>query len=99
MEIKIDRELVVRLAWLTRLKITEKEAKKLIEDFKRIIEFFNKIDELREVIKETEPLYHVLELSTVVRSDKPKTPLSREEILSIAPESEEGFIKAPWRAR
>ena len=98
MSIKVDRELVKKLAWLSRLKITEDEIESLIEDFKCIIDFFNKIDELKEVVKDVKPLYHVLELSTVVRSDKPRLPTSKEDILSIAPESEGGFIKAPWRA-
>jgi len=98
MEVKVGRELVERLAWLSRLKLSESEIATLVDDFRRIIDFFNKIDELSSVLEGVEPLYHVLEVSSVVRPDKPRNPPS-SIALDIAPESEGRFVKAPWRAR
>ena len=42
-----------------------------------------------------EPLVTVLELSNVLREDIPEKLITRDELLSNAPERQDGFVKAP----
>jgi len=83
-----DVEYVARLA---RLKLSEEEIERYSKQLAKILEYINKLNELDT--SKTPPTYHVLPLTNVFREDKVEPSLPKDEILSNAPESEEGYFK------
>ena len=89
---KIGVSTVKHLAWLTRIDLTDKEAKEISKQLSRILEYFSKIDEVDT--SGVEPLYHPLEIQKVARSDEPAL-FPADEILKIVPSKKGRYIKAP----
>jgi len=88
----ITEEDVVHVANLAKIELKPEEVKKFKEEFAKILEYFNIID---DVCEDVEPTYHVLPLKNVLRDDKPREPLSREITLMNARHVEEGYFKGP----
>ncbi len=61
---------IERLMRLALIYVDEDEASRLVNDLKRIMDFFNKINSLD--VESVDPLYHVLDASGKLRSDKPE---------------------------
>ena len=90
---RCDRDLVLRLAELARLRISEGELGTLCEDLSRIIEY---LKEVRELVSDSsvEPLYHVWEEGSRTRGGGAST---RVDIRELSVEVEDGYVKVPWR--
>ncbi|MEM3028068.1 MAG: Asp-tRNA(Asn)/Glu-tRNA(Gln) amidotransferase subunit GatC [Candidatus Bathyarchaeia archaeon] len=89
---RIGREEVKHLAWLARIKLSNKEIDAFAEQLSQILEYFRKIDEVDT--EGVEPTYHVLDLTNVFRKDEPRT-FPAEEVLRNVPEKRGGYVKAP----
>ncbi len=89
---KLGVSAVKHLAWLTRIDLTDKEAKEISKQLTKILNYFSKIDEVDT--SGVEPLYHPLEIGKVSRSDEP-TPFPADEILKIVPSRKGRYVKAP----
>ena len=91
---KIDKSTVDRLARLSKLEFSENEKVEMVEDFKKIVGF---VDKLKEVDTEgVKPLIYVNEdVANVLRKDEVKGMLSREEALQNAPVKDSSYIKVP----
>ncbi len=88
----VDREWVLRVANLARLKLTEEEVETFSRQLGDILNFVRQLEELdtsgvEPYIQETE--------GTPMREDEPREGLSREEALGNAPEREDGFFVVP----
>jgi len=81
------------IANLARLEFKEEEKEKFTEQFNRILEYMDKLNELDTT--NVEPLYHVIDLKNVFREDVVKQSYHREEILKNAPSRTEYFFKVP----
>jgi len=81
------------IANLARLEFKEEEKEKFTEQFNRILEYIDKLNELDTT--DVEPLYHVIDLKNVFREDIVKESYPREEILKNAPSRTEFFFKVP----
>lgn len=81
------------IANLARLEFTKEEKEKFTEQFNRILEYMDKLNELDTT--KVEPLYHVIDLKNVFREDVVKESYPREEILKNAPSRTEFFFKVP----
>ncbi|WP_226086439.1 Asp-tRNA(Asn)/Glu-tRNA(Gln) amidotransferase subunit GatC [Mesobacillus sp. S13] len=90
---RISEEQVKHVAHLARLAITEKEAKMLTDQLDKIITYAEQLNELNT--DNVEPTAHVLEIKNVMREDRAKEGLPREEVLKNAPEHQDGQIKVP----
>ena len=88
----VDRSTVLHVAELAKIELREEEIEKFARDFKKILEFFDKLDEIDPDVL---PTYHVLPLKNVFRKDEPKESLSRELVLMNAKHKEEGYFKGP----
>jgi len=88
----INKETIFYVATLAKIEIDDKEAEKLKNDFEKILEYFNILDEVPE---DVEPTFHVLPLYNVLRDDIPKKSLSQEEVLANTRHKEDGFFKGP----
>lgn len=89
---KVGESDVRQVAILARLEISEKEVKRYQSELSNILDYVDQINELNT--DEVEPTAQVTGLKDVVREDK-KNPseLSRDEILSNAPDKKDGYIK------
>ncbi|CUS98046.1 aspartyl/glutamyl-tRNA(Asn/Gln) amidotransferase subunit C [Candidatus Kryptobacter tengchongensis] len=81
------------IANLARLEFKEEEKEKFTEQFNRILEYMDKLNELDTT--NVEPLYHVIDLKNVFREDVVKESYHREEILKNAPSRTDFFFKVP----
>ena len=89
----ISREVVVHIARLARVELSEEEKRLFTKQFNEILEYFRKIDELDT--EEVPPTYHVLDLVNVFRKDEAKPSLPKEEATRNAPKKEKTYFKAP----
>ncbi|AWR99954.1 Asp-tRNA(Asn) amidotransferase subunit GatC [Metallosphaera hakonensis] len=92
MKIQVNEELVRKLEKLALISLDDKERADFTGDLNKILEFFNKIDELN--LDGVEPMFHPI-TGGKLRPDSPHQPLSREEALSNAPKKRDGFIVGP----
>ncbi|MEK7566074.1 MAG: Asp-tRNA(Asn)/Glu-tRNA(Gln) amidotransferase subunit GatC [Patescibacteria group bacterium] len=92
---QIDKKTLEHLADLARIKITEKEEDKLVEDLKKILNFF---EELRELDTEKiPPMAGGTDLKNTTREDETNKELvkNRDILINSFPEKEDDFLKIP----
>ncbi|MCR4275471.1 MAG: Asp-tRNA(Asn)/Glu-tRNA(Gln) amidotransferase subunit GatC [Candidatus Wolfebacteria bacterium] len=92
---QIDKKTLEHLADLARIKITEKEEDKLVEDLKKILNFF---EELRELDTEKiPPMAGGTDLKNTTREDETNKELvkNRDILINSFPEKEGDFLKIP----
>ena len=86
----IDRDQVLHVAKLARLRLTEEELERMSRELSTILEAIEQIGELD--LDGVPPTSHVIDLENVLRPDEPRPCLSRERALENAPDAtEEGF--------
>jgi aspartyl-tRNA(Asn)/glutamyl-tRNA(Gln) amidotransferase subunit C len=89
----IDREQVLHVAKLARLKLTEDEVERMSGELSAILEHVDNINELD--LEGVEPTAHVVPLENVLRADEPRPSLSRERALESAPDADETGFRVP----
>jgi len=90
---KIDQELVKKVAYLSRLELTEAEIEEFTSQLCAILDYVAKINELDT--DDVEPMAHCLAVSNVFRSDQVKDSLGTEKTLENAPQRDDQFFKVP----
>jgi aspartyl-tRNA(Asn)/glutamyl-tRNA(Gln) amidotransferase subunit C len=86
----IDREQVLHVARLARLRLSDEEVERISEELSSILEHVERINELD--LDGVEPTSHVVDLENVLRPDEPRPCLPREVALANAPDAtDEGF--------
>jgi len=86
----IDRDEVLHVARLARLKLGEEEIEPLARELSAVLEHVARIGELN--LEGVPPTSHVVEMSGALRADEPRESLPREVALGQAPAvSGEGF--------
>ena len=86
----IDRDQVLHVAKLARLRLTDEEVERMNGELSHILEHVEKIGELE--LDDVAPTTHVVELENVLRPDEPRPSLPREKALDPAPDAtDEGF--------
>ena len=89
----IDNKTVKKVSKLAKIRINEREEKKLIEELNNILGW---VDELKKVDTEKiEPMLSVFNESMVMRKDEVFSETSDELVLKNAPESKSGFFVVP----
>jgi aspartyl-tRNA(Asn)/glutamyl-tRNA(Gln) amidotransferase subunit C len=91
--VKITKEQVEHVANLARLNLTEEEKEQMTTDMEVIIEFANRINEIN--IDNTNPTAHIIPINNVFREDTVNPSFSRDELLSNAPNKENGCFSVP----
>ena len=89
----IDREQVLHVARLARLKLSDDELERMAAELSGILEHVEKISELD--LEGVEPTSHVIALQNVLRPDKPRPSWSRDEVLERAPDQAGGSFRVP----
>jgi aspartyl-tRNA(Asn)/glutamyl-tRNA(Gln) amidotransferase subunit C len=89
----IDREQVLHVAKLARLRLSDAEVEKMASELSGILEHVEHIAELD--LDGIEPTSHVIALQNVLRPDEPRPSWSRDEVLERAPDPASGSFRVP----
>jgi aspartyl-tRNA(Asn)/glutamyl-tRNA(Gln) amidotransferase subunit C len=89
----IDREQVLHVAKLARLKLTDDEVEKMTGELSKILEHVERMEALD--LKGVEPTSHVVALENVLREDVPRPSLPRERALEQAPDATDDGFRVP----
>jgi aspartyl-tRNA(Asn)/glutamyl-tRNA(Gln) amidotransferase subunit C len=89
----IDREQVLHVARLARLRLSEEEVERMAGEMSTILEHVETMNELD--LDGVEPTSHVVELQNVLREDVPRDGLPRERALEQAPDAADGGFRVP----
>jgi len=89
----IDRDQVLHVARLARLRLTEDEVGRMSSELSTILDHIEKINEL--ALDDVEPTSHVVEIENVLRDDVPRPSIPRERALEQAPDAAEAGFRVP----
>ena len=90
---KINKKVLKKLASLSKINFSSEEEGKMLEDFNKMVQFINTLDEVDTT--GVEPLTHIHENSNILREDKVDNMLSKADMLNNAPKSNSDYIKVP----
>jgi aspartyl-tRNA(Asn)/glutamyl-tRNA(Gln) amidotransferase subunit C len=89
----IDREQVLHVAKLARLKLSDDEVERMASELSGILGHVERISELD--LDGVEPTSHVIALENVFRTDEPRPSWDRDEVLESAPDPASGAFRVP----
>jgi aspartyl-tRNA(Asn)/glutamyl-tRNA(Gln) amidotransferase subunit C len=89
----IDRDQVLHVARLARLRLSEEEVETMAGELSGILGHVDRIGRLD--LEGVEPTSHVVALENVLRADVPWQSLPREVALAAAPEPVDGAFRVP----
>ena len=90
---QIDKDLILKLERLARLKLSETERQQIQGDLNNILGMVGKLEELD--LSNVEPLVYISEEVNVLRADEIKNQVRTEAALSNAPDRTEEYFKVP----
>jgi aspartyl-tRNA(Asn)/glutamyl-tRNA(Gln) amidotransferase subunit C len=89
----IDREQVLHVARLARLRLSDEEVDRMATELSGILEHVEHIAELD--LDGVQPTSHVIALENVFRPDEPRPSSDRDEVLESAPDPAAGAFRVP----
>jgi aspartyl-tRNA(Asn)/glutamyl-tRNA(Gln) amidotransferase subunit C len=89
----IDREQVLHVAKLARLRLTDEEVERMSGELSTILDHIETIGELD--LDGVPPTSHVIELENVLRPDEPRPSLPPERALEQAPDPARDGFRVP----
>lgn len=89
----IDRDQVLHVARLARLRLDEGEVETMVGELSGILEHVDRIGRLD--LEGVEPTTHVVALENVWRADEPHRSLPVEAALANAPDPQDGAFRVP----
>ena len=88
---KIDKDLILKLEKLSRLKLSDTERTTIQKDLSSIIGMVEKLQELD--LSEVEPLVYITDEVNVLRTDEVKHQVDRSKALANAPDNNDAYFK------
>lgn len=89
----IERNQVLRVAKLARLRLSEAEVERMTGELSGILEHVDRIGELE--LDDVEPTSHVVQLENVLRADRPRSSWPKDVVLEQAPDPADGAFRVP----
>jgi aspartyl-tRNA(Asn)/glutamyl-tRNA(Gln) amidotransferase subunit C len=89
----IDRDQVLHVARLARLRLSEEEVERMASELSGILDHVDRISRLD--LEGVEPTAHVLPLENVLRADVPRPSWPRERVIEQAPDPVDGAFRVP----
>ena len=89
----IDREQVLHVAKLARLRLDDEEVERMSGELSGILDHVERISELD--LEGVEATSHVIELENVLRADEPRPSWPREKVLEPAPDPAQDSFRVP----
>ena len=93
----IDRDQVLHVARLARLRLEEAEIDRMSRELSTVLDHIEKISELD--LSDVEPTSHVIEVENVLRADEPRPSWPRERMLDDAPDTAADGFRVPTPGR
>ena len=90
---KIDKELILKVAKNARLKLTGNEIEEFLPQLKDILDNFEKIKNVDT--KNVKEIFHPIEIKNNFREDAVEKSLTQEEALSNTKHKKDGYFKGP----
>jgi aspartyl-tRNA(Asn)/glutamyl-tRNA(Gln) amidotransferase subunit C len=90
---KIDKNLILKLEDLSRLKLSDEERESMVSNLSDMLKLVEKLKELPT--DDVEPLIYVNNEANVWRNDESETLISAEMAVKNAPEAQENFFSVP----
>jgi aspartyl-tRNA(Asn)/glutamyl-tRNA(Gln) amidotransferase subunit C len=88
---KLTREDVLKLAKLSRLKLSEDEIVKFQTELSAILGYVNQLDSVD--VEGVRPTYQVTGLTSVFREDEVNKQVEQEKLMKNVPDTEKSLIK------
>jgi aspartyl-tRNA(Asn)/glutamyl-tRNA(Gln) amidotransferase subunit C len=89
----IDREQVLHVARLARLRLSDEEVTTMASELSSILGHIETISQLD--LEGVAPTTHVVEVANALRPDEPRPSLPRDVILEAAPATQDGGFLVP----
>ena len=89
----IDRDQVLHVARLARLRVGEDEIERMSKELSSVLDHIEKISELD--LEGVEPTSHVIDVENVMRPDEPRPSWPRERMLADAPDGAMDGFRVP----
>ncbi len=89
----IDRDQVLHVARLARLRLSEDEIERMSRELSTVLDHIEKISELD--LEGVPPTSHVIEVENVMRADEPRESMPLERVLEIAPDATPAGFRVP----
>jgi len=89
----IEREQVLHVARLARLRLSDAEVEKMAGELSGILEHVDRIGELE--LDDVPLTAHVVALENVLRPDEPRPSWPRDAVLEQAPDPADGAFRVP----
>lgn len=89
----IDRDQVLHVARLARLRLSEEEVERMASELSGILDHVDRISQLD--LDGVEPTAHVLPLENVLRADEPRPSWPPEQVLEQAPDPVDSAFRVP----
>lgn len=89
----IDQDTIRKIAHLARLEFSEKEEVSFLNDFNKILDWMDKLNEVNT--DNVEPLIHMSEEINVLRDDVAENRLSHSEAFVNAPKKDSDYFRVP----
>ncbi len=90
---KVNKELVEKLADLSKLEFSPEEQAHVIDDLSNMLDFIDKLNEVN--VDGIEPLVYVNEDTNSLREDIVKMEITKEDALKNAPLADSDYFKVP----
>ena len=90
---RVDKELIEKVAKNARLKLSDSEIKSLLPEIKEILDLFSEIDKAN--VSNLKPSFQPLEIKNITRKDEVKPCLEQEEALQNTKHKQDGYFKGP----
>jgi len=89
----IDRDQVLHVARLARLRLTDEEVDRMAGELSSILDHVERIEELD--LEGVPATTHVIEVGNALRADEPRPSLPRDVVLAAAPATQDGGFLVP----
>ena len=90
---KINRDILLRVAKNARLNLTEKEINELLSQLEEVLEYFSVLDRINT--SDMEPAFQPVDMKNVLREDKIEKGLEQDDVLKNIKNKKDGFFKGP----
>ena len=90
---KVDKELIKKVAENARLELSEAEINEFVPQLKEILDAFSTLDTLDTI--RVRPSFQPVEIKDALREDKARQCLSQEEALKNTCHKKDGYFKGP----
>lgn len=88
---KLDREVVTHISKLARVELTDAEVETFSEQLTEIIGHFDALNAVNT--DGVEPTAQAMILRNVMAADKSRPSLPREQVLALAPNTDDGYLR------